>query len=94
MAYKCFLIAIIVAAIAAPALATDYVVGDDAGWKLGVNYTTWTEGKQFYLGDRLSMYAVLWFFVLYSFIKHMLLLASYNYYKSYYELNFFICEQI
>ncbi|KAK6158097.1 hypothetical protein DH2020_005411 [Rehmannia glutinosa] len=45
MASKCFLIAVIVLAIAAPSFATDYVVGDNAGWKLGVNYTAWAEGK-------------------------------------------------
>ncbi|KAG8374812.1 hypothetical protein BUALT_Bualt10G0034500 [Buddleja alternifolia] len=54
MASKVLLIAIIVVAIAgAPAFATDYVVGDDAGWTLGVNYTAWAQGKQFYVGDRL-----------------------------------------
>ncbi|KAK6137586.1 hypothetical protein DH2020_028666 [Rehmannia glutinosa] len=51
MASKAFLIAIIVVGIAAPkAFATDYVVG----WALGVNYTAWAEGKDFYVGDRLS----------------------------------------
>ncbi|KAK4435189.1 Lamin-like protein [Sesamum alatum] len=53
MAMKGFLIAIIVAAVAVPAFATDYVVGDNAGWKLGVNYTAWAEGKDFFVGDRL-----------------------------------------
>ncbi|KAK4398120.1 UNVERIFIED_CONTAM: Lamin-like protein [Sesamum radiatum] len=55
MASKAFLITIIVATIAAapPAFATDYVVGDESGWTLGVNYTAWAEGKEFYVGDRL-----------------------------------------
>ncbi|KAL2238127.1 UNVERIFIED_CONTAM: Uclacyanin 1 [Sesamum indicum] len=53
MATKGFLIAIIVATVTVPALATDYVVGDNAGWKLGVNYTAWAEGKDFFVGDRL-----------------------------------------
>ncbi|KAL0324387.1 UNVERIFIED_CONTAM: protein TPX2 [Sesamum calycinum] len=53
MATRGFLIAIIIAAVAAPAFATDYVVGDNAGWKLGVNYTAWAEGKDFFVGDRL-----------------------------------------
>ncbi|KAL0399736.1 UNVERIFIED_CONTAM: Lamin-like protein [Sesamum radiatum] len=54
MASKAFLIMIVVATIAAPpAFATDYVVGDRSGWTLGVNYTAWAEGKEFYVGDRL-----------------------------------------
>ncbi|KAI3468841.1 hypothetical protein Pfo_025504 [Paulownia fortunei] len=53
MAPTGFLIATIFAAIAAPAFATDYVVGDNAGWKLGVNYTAWAEGKDFFVGDKL-----------------------------------------
>ncbi|KAL2543898.1 Uclacyanin 1 [Forsythia ovata] len=53
MASKVFLIAILVTTIAAPSLATDYMVGDDAGWKVGVNYTAWAAGKEFYIGDTL-----------------------------------------
>ncbi|XP_050213371.1 blue copper protein 1b-like isoform X2 [Mercurialis annua] len=34
-------------------MATDYVVGDDAGWKVGVNYTQWAMGKTFHIGDTL-----------------------------------------
>ena len=44
-----------IAAIFAPsALATNYTVGDDAGWKVGVNYTEWAQNKTFYVGDNLS----------------------------------------
>ncbi|KAL0312727.1 UNVERIFIED_CONTAM: Lamin-like protein [Sesamum radiatum] len=53
MATKGFLIAIIIATVTVPAFATDYVVGDNAGWKLGVNYTAWAEGKDFFVGDKL-----------------------------------------
>ncbi|KAL0393425.1 UNVERIFIED_CONTAM: Lamin-like protein [Sesamum latifolium] len=56
MASKALLIAVIVAilAIGAPASAAyNYTVGDDAGWKLGVNYTQWAEGKDFRVGDKL-----------------------------------------
>ncbi|XP_041995867.1 blue copper protein 1a-like [Salvia splendens] len=42
-----------VAMMAAPAFGSDYVVGDDAGWKLNVNYTAWAQGKEFHVGDRL-----------------------------------------
>ncbi|CAL5015620.1 unnamed protein product [Urochloa decumbens] len=37
-----------------PASAKDYTVGDSSGWKPGVNYTAWTKGKQFSVGDTLS----------------------------------------
>ncbi|KAH6778941.1 hypothetical protein C2S52_010178 [Perilla frutescens var. hirtella] len=48
-----FFAIVIVAATAAPAFAVDYIVGDDAGWNLNVNYTEWAEGKEFYVGDRI-----------------------------------------
>ncbi|KAL7150178.1 hypothetical protein ABFS83_05G092800 [Erythranthe nasuta] len=52
MALRAFLITIIVALVAAPAaVATDYMVGDNSGWTLGVNYTAWAEGKDFRVGD-------------------------------------------
>ncbi|KAG9133513.1 hypothetical protein Leryth_026175 [Lithospermum erythrorhizon] len=47
------LVAIVSIALAAPTLATDFVVGDESGWTLGLNYTAWAEGKQFYVGDKL-----------------------------------------
>lgn len=50
-----FLMVMIMAVITAPALATDHIVGGEAGWKLNVDYTTWAQGKQFHVGDRLSM---------------------------------------
>ncbi|KAK6117132.1 hypothetical protein DH2020_049177 [Rehmannia glutinosa] len=53
MALRAFLITVIVTAAVAPALATVYKVGDDAGWNLGVNYTLWAEGKDFRVGDAL-----------------------------------------
>ncbi|KAL0296077.1 UNVERIFIED_CONTAM: Lamin-like protein [Sesamum radiatum] len=53
MASRAFLITVIVVVAAAvtPALAADYMVGDNAGWNLGVNFTTWAAGKDFRVGD-------------------------------------------
>ncbi|KAF5746786.1 putative Blue copper protein precursor [Tripterygium wilfordii] len=34
-------------------LATDYTVGDSTGWVMGVDYSTWTSGKTFTVGDKL-----------------------------------------
>ncbi|KAI3468840.1 hypothetical protein Pfo_025503 [Paulownia fortunei] len=60
MASKVFLIIVITFAMAAAhASAIDYVVGDDEGWTLGVNYSAWAMGKDFRVGDTLAfMYAV------------------------------------
>ncbi|XP_008789579.2 blue copper protein 1a-like [Phoenix dactylifera] len=41
------------AILPAMARATEYVVGDDMGWNLGVNYTDWARGKVFRVGDSL-----------------------------------------
>ena len=40
----------------APALGTDYVVGDSSGWTSGVDYDTWAKGKTFDVGDNLGNY--------------------------------------
>ncbi|XP_057812414.1 blue copper protein 1a-like [Salvia miltiorrhiza] len=53
MALNALLFAAMMAAVAAPAFGSDFIVGDDAGWKLNVNYTAWAQGKQFHVGDRL-----------------------------------------
>lgn len=49
-------IAVVVAIMMIPfnCLATYYTVGDNLGWKPGVNYTAWASGKQFVVGDYLG----------------------------------------
>jgi len=37
-------------------MATDFVVGDDKGWTLDFNYTTWAQDKVFHVGDTLCMF--------------------------------------
>ncbi|RCV07581.1 hypothetical protein SETIT_1G256300v2 [Setaria italica] len=44
---------VLLAVAAAPAHATDYVVGGSSGWTSGVDYTTWAKGKTFSVGDNL-----------------------------------------
>ncbi|XP_050379873.1 blue copper protein 1a-like [Argentina anserina] len=47
-----FILAIL--AIAAPStLATDFIVGEDKGWTINVDYQAWAQGKLFYVGDNL-----------------------------------------
>ncbi|XWS25319.1 hypothetical protein CRYUN_Cryun27aG0059000 [Craigia yunnanensis] len=36
-----------------PSLATVYTVGDTSGWTTGVDYSTWTKGNTFKVGDSL-----------------------------------------
>ncbi|KAA8522311.1 hypothetical protein F0562_012984 [Nyssa sinensis] len=43
----------IVAVVAPPALATDFVVGDDKGWTTNFDYQAWAMGKEFRVGDKL-----------------------------------------
>ncbi|CAI0414012.1 unnamed protein product [Linum tenue] len=47
--------AVAVLAVLAPTMvsAKQYVVGDDKGWTKDFDYTTWTAGKQFFVGDSL-----------------------------------------
>ncbi|KAF8034951.1 hypothetical protein BT93_C1086 [Corymbia citriodora subsp. variegata] len=37
-----------------PSSATVYTVGDTTGWVMGTDYTTWTSGKTFSVGDSLA----------------------------------------
>ncbi|KAL5709017.1 hypothetical protein ACHQM5_019753 [Ranunculus cassubicifolius] len=54
MATKTFCV-MLVALVALPSivLATDYIVGDKAGWTIGFDYQAWARGKEFLVGDRL-----------------------------------------
>lgn len=52
-------IMIMVAVSASPAFATDYVVGDDWGWTLGFDYTTWTKGKEFFVGETIRTFIII-----------------------------------
>ncbi|XWS57878.1 hypothetical protein CRYUN_Cryun09bG0211100 [Craigia yunnanensis] len=52
--HRSLVIFAIVAAIApAISFATEFIVGDDEGWTLGVDYQEWAYGKQFFVGDAL-----------------------------------------
>ncbi|CAN4077860.1 unnamed protein product [Withania somnifera] len=54
MASTTFLIALVVVAMfAGLATSTEHWVGDDQGWKLDFNYTSWAATKQFHVGDKL-----------------------------------------
>uniref|UniRef100_A0A0D9XD41 Phytocyanin domain-containing protein n=1 Tax=Leersia perrieri TaxID=77586 RepID=A0A0D9XD41_9ORYZ len=47
------LVVLVVAAAASPASAKDYTVGESSGWRTGVDYTAWANGKAFVVGDTL-----------------------------------------
>ncbi|GMI65006.1 uclacyanin 1 [Hibiscus trionum] len=55
MAVHCSLVIFAVVALMAPSIssATEFVVGGDDGWKLGVKYDDWVKDKQFFAGDTL-----------------------------------------
>ncbi|XP_022752837.1 blue copper protein-like [Durio zibethinus] len=44
---------LLVLCLVVPSLATVYTVGDTSGWTTGVDYSTWTNGKTFKVGDSL-----------------------------------------
>jgi hypothetical protein len=48
------LVTLLVASCAALAAATSYTVGDGKGWVVGVDYSGWTSGKSFAVGDKLG----------------------------------------
>ncbi|KAK8593985.1 hypothetical protein V6N13_042475 [Hibiscus sabdariffa] len=55
MAVHRSLVILAIVALMAPAIssATEFVVGGDDGWKLGVKYDEWAKDKQFFIGDTL-----------------------------------------
>lgn len=36
---------------------TNHVVGDSSGWGLLTNYTNWTQGREFHVGDVLGTFS-------------------------------------
>ncbi|XP_039053147.1 blue copper protein-like isoform X2 [Hibiscus syriacus] len=44
---------LLVSCMVVPSLAKVYTVGDASGWTTGVDYSTWTSGKTFKVGDSL-----------------------------------------
>ncbi len=49
--------ALLVLCMVVPSLATVYTVGDSTGWTTGVDYSTWTSGKTFVVGDSLGKFS-------------------------------------
>lgn len=43
----------LISAIIVPALATEFMVGDENGWKTNFDYQTWAASKEFHVGDKL-----------------------------------------
>lgn len=54
---RIFIILAILNAVLLPTstIATEYVVGDDSGWTIGLNYQTWASNKDFKVGDKLGI---------------------------------------
>ncbi|XP_062025428.1 blue copper protein 1b-like [Rosa rugosa] len=48
-----FVIVAMLAIFTPTIFATDFIVGDDKGWTINVDYQAWAQGKQFYVGDNL-----------------------------------------
>ncbi|MBA0746206.1 hypothetical protein Gogos_008745 [Gossypium gossypioides] len=44
---------LLVLCMVVPSLAAVYTVGDTSGWTTGIDYSTWTQGKNFKVGDTL-----------------------------------------
>lgn len=50
------LITILVVLLPTIAMAKEFVVGDDSGWKTNFDYEAWAKDKVFRVGDTLGMY--------------------------------------
>jgi len=58
MALSTLTVLVVIATIFLPsiAVAREFVVGDDHGWTLGFDYSTWAADKTFHVGDVLGMF--------------------------------------
>lgn len=84
MASKTLLLAVMIALMsAAPAFGTDYVVGDDWGWTLGFDYTAWAQGKQFWVGDTIRKFILLFIFLYINITNYISCNFSVGYHDSY-----------
>lgn len=51
-----FVVACLFLATISNCVALDYTVGDSAGWGLGLDFSTWSAGKTFNVGDNLGKF--------------------------------------
>jgi hypothetical protein len=58
-----FLFALIATIFSTMVVAKDFVVGDEKGWRLGVDYQSWAANKVFRVGDTLSKLIPFTFFL-------------------------------
>jgi hypothetical protein len=58
-----FLFALIATIFSTMVVAKDFVVGDEKGWRLGVDYQSWAANKVFHVGDTLSKLIPFTFFL-------------------------------
>ncbi|KAH7679660.1 Cupredoxins domain-containing protein [Dioscorea alata] len=49
----CYIVVLLLVCCVSLVLSTDYTVGDTSGWNSGVDYSSWTSGKTFNVGDNL-----------------------------------------
>lgn len=49
-----FVVAVLLMAAISRCVALSYTVGDSAGWGLGVDFSSWSAGKIFNVGDNLG----------------------------------------
>jgi len=69
-----FLFALIATIFSTMGVAKDFVVGDERGWKLGVDYQYWAANKVFRVGDTLSKLISLLLFLCLMFEKLKLMI--------------------
>jgi hypothetical protein len=51
-------------------MAAEHIVGDDKGWTVNFNYTTWASGKVFHVGDTLFTLIYTYLFIIYFLTTH------------------------
>ena len=49
-----FCVILVVLCTVVPILGKGHTVGDSSGWAIGMDYSTWTSGKTFSVGDSLG----------------------------------------
>jgi hypothetical protein len=76
--YQLIALALVTIFLPTLTMAAEHIVGDEQGWTVNFNYTTWASGKVFHVGDTLGKFINTIKCILFSLFFGFILLCIYR----------------